>query len=223
MFIRRWDTGDGCVDLSHIREGQTIYRPNFLEKDLTGFDFKGTSLIEPRFINTNLTSANLSHCHIEGATFKDAVLIGANLDKSYCVNCTFDDADLSKASFVDAHIVDSYLYTSNLFAGNLTRCTLRETTLRRCCLAGTILTDANIIECVGNGVELLTIAAYPYTITMTVDVLRIGCMAHPYTVWFMMTTNDLYKLDGDKAVGFMMRWKSIITRIYEEHFGGRLC
>ena len=75
---------------------------------------------------------------------------------------------------------------------------------------GTRGEGANLWGAVGNGREIKSIQAFCYPIAYTSTHMFIGCEGHTIKDWANFTSDEIFKMDGDKATVFWNENKELI-------------
>lgn len=61
--------------------------------------------------------------------------------------------------------------------------------------------------------DVINIVGAFYPITITPKWMKIGCQYHTKKAWFNFGDNEIYAMDGDKALDFWRVWKPILKEI----------
>jgi hypothetical protein len=131
-------------------------------------------------------------------------LIGANLE----------GADLRRADLKGADLWDANLEGASLRGANLRGANLRGADLR-----GANLQDIKINGCVGNGVEILSLAMIKYSVAYTKDILAIGCRQHTHKEWLEFSAEEISEMDYGVSEGWWKKWKEHLFKTIESSFG----
>ena len=138
----------------------------------------------------NLRGANLRGSDLWGIDLRGANLRGANLW----------EANLWEANLREANLREADLWGANLRGANL-----READLR----------GANLWGVVGNSIDIKSGQFETYPFAYTDKVLQIGCECHDIDAWWCFDDDRILGMDGEKAVKFWTKWKSILKQIIE--------
>jgi uncharacterized protein YjbI with pentapeptide repeats len=92
---------------------------------------------------------------------------------------------------------------------------LSEKDLSHACLGNSILSGANLscaylYRCCGNGVEIKGITTDIYDTCYTYSMLWIGCEYHPIEDWKKFDDDEIFDMDGEKAILFWSQNKKMI-------------
>ena len=160
---------------------------------------------------SDLRGADLSDADLRRANLSDANLSGANLRRADLSGANLRRADLSHANLSRANLIGAYLSGAYLSDANLSRADLSGAYLSRANLS-----DANLIGCAGDRKKIKSIfIASEYPINYTAEVLQIGCKRYPIADWWKFGEEEIYDMDGKKAVVFWKKYNVLIRHIIE--------
>jgi uncharacterized protein YjbI with pentapeptide repeats len=121
------------------------------------------------------------------ANLQNCDLSGANLQ-----NCDLSGADLRNCDFRNAV---------------LWNCDLRGANLQNCDLSG-----ADLSGVIGNGRELVSIQVRPWPVSITKDVIQIGCQQHTHATWAAFTDEQISAM-AEGALDYWRKYKQIILAL----------
>jgi len=131
---------------------------------------------------------------LSGATLTEADLRGADLS-----GAALRGADLSGADLSGAALRGADLSFANLSGANL---------------SGANLSGANLRRAMGNNKEITSIQSGKYIITISSDVMAIGCQQHTVDSWMAFDDATIRKMDHG-ALEWWRVWKPIIQQLME--------
>lgn len=114
--------------------------------DLHGVDFRGADLRGTKFREADLSDADMTGARMSQAIFPDADLRRATLNYADLYRTCLFRADLREADFIGANLFRADLYRADLRSANL-----RDADLRDADLSYTVLTGANFVGLVLDG------------------------------------------------------------------------
>ena len=114
--------------------------------------------------------------------------------------------DLSRAYMVGTNLTNANLCQSNLYVARLYTAKLTGADLRGADLTGAGLTGADIRRAVGNGYEIRSLRASPYTVVWTNTVMAIGCQQHQIADWWAFSDDRIDSMDSH-ALHWWREWK----------------
>lgn len=147
----------------------------------------------------NLRGANLRYSNLSGSDLSGSDLSGANL---------------SGANLRYSNLSGSKLYGSNLRGVDFNGADLSGANLDRADMFIANLSGICIINCIGNGKEIVTIQTKIWKVCYTVNDMSIGCCQFPIKIWFDFTDEEIARMD-EKALEFSKKWKPILKLILE--------
>ena len=139
-----------------------------------------------------------------------ANLRGANLRGSDLWGIDLRGANLREADLLGANLRGSDLRETDLWGTDLRGADLRGANLREANLLG-----ANLRGVVGNSIDIKSGQFETYPFAYTDKVLQIGCECHDIDAWWCFDDDRILGMDGEKAVKFWTKWKSILKQIIE--------
>ena len=133
----------------------------------------------------DLRGADLERADLEGANLKGANLYGANLEGADLENANLERADLRGADLRGANLEGANLEGADLGRANLEGATH---SLKR----------------------LKSISGFEYPIVIIDDVIKVGCKRHNHEKWKSFTQEEIYKMDGSRAIEFYPKLLKIL-------------
>ena len=131
----------------------------------------------------------------------------------------FNNKDLTGVDLTYVDLTGANLTYVDLGGANLSYANLSGANLIKANLSGANLSYANLYYTVGNGKELITIQTNYYTLTMTKDIIQIGCMVYTYEEWLNFSDTVIKGMDS-KALEFWQQYKDIVLQMHCINFTG---
>jgi Pentapeptide repeats (8 copies) len=136
----------------------------------------------------------------ERANLRLADLRGANLERTNLREADLRGANLERADLRGANLREADLRLADLRLANLERANLRRADLE----------GANLKGAIHSLKRLKSISGFEYSIAIIDDVIEVGCQTHTYEQWKNFTQEEIYKMDGSKAIGFYPKLLKIL-------------
>lgn len=109
-------------------------------------------------------------------------------------------ANLEKANLEGAKLEGADLEGADLERANLERADLRGADLR----------GANLRGATHSLKRLKSISGFEYPIVIIDDVIKVGCKRHNHEKWKSFTQEEIYKMDGSRAIEFYPKLLKIL-------------
>ena len=114
-----------------------------------------------------------------------------------------------------ADLFGADLKGANLKGANLKGADLKGADLSCAYLKGANLKGADLRWCIGNNKEVKSLQIGVYQISYYKDILNIGCQSHKLKDWKNFSDNDIYTMEGDKALDWWKLNKDIVIQLVE--------
>lgn len=126
-------------------------------------------------------------------------------------------ADLKGVDLSDTNLRAVNFSVINLSNSNLSYTNLSYTGLSDTNLSRANLDNADLYNCAGNRREIKSLfISELYPITYTAEILQIGCERHTHAEWWGFSDEEIYKMDGSKALKFWHEFKELILTTIEK-------
>ena len=131
----------------------------------------------------------------------------------------FKRADLRWADLRWADLREADLHGADLRWADLREANLRWANLRWADLHGADLHGANLREADLHGAKGAPLLIYglPYSVTITLTAMRIGCECHTISEWVEFDDARIKAMDGEKALKFWTKYKSVLINLAKEY------
>lgn len=227
------------VELLHNRTRKVIYRHeceyNTVKRTLMKAVAEGVVLDHVDLRGANLEGATLTRMRAHAATLTAAILTGADLSHAdlYCSdmkhaqfkNANLQHTDLSQSDLEYAIFAEAkcrradFRYTqlrqSNFRYADLYHADFGDAHLFGSDFRGADIEGARLWSTVGDGVYIKSLQIGDYEIAYTADDMQIGCKNFPISDWWAMTDDQIEQLDGNDALEFWHRNKSVLQMVIE--------
>jgi uncharacterized protein YjbI with pentapeptide repeats len=167
------------------------------ESDLTASVFTSCIMDEVVFKKCNFNSTFFGDCNIIRSSFRDCVFKSqfhsCSIDKSQFIRCTLESSAFKNTKYIV--VVFSSV--------NLTDCDFNNCEFDEWC---------SFFNVIGNSRTIYNIHTTSYHVVYVVPtgMLQIGCELHKATDWWEFDEYDIEDMDGNQAVNFWDKWKTIL-------------
>lgn len=215
-----------CILTSHLnwRQGKGTGRR------LDAVNFKDINLQ-----NANLSNVDLDHASLEGVDFESANLESANLDSADLDAVHFLSVNLTNASLKNSCLKFAYCVNANLTNANLQYANLTGAVFKGANLQGVDLQHAKFIDTDFSGAffgtgenavkfnhgtfitrQPLTITNHQWKITITDDVMCIGCQSHLIEDWASFNDFEIHCMHQN-ALSWWIKNRDDILKLALDH------
>lgn len=136
-----------------------------------------------------------------------------DLSSKDLTNASFINCDLSYADFCGATLVNVYFQNCSMFNADLSGANLQHATF-----TDTDLSTVNIIETIGNNVDIITLQLDKYHVTHNSHKICVNHYCYPITKWFNFSDEQLISIgEGKELLSFWNNWNYTIKNSITSH------
>ncbi len=229
-----------CLSFSKLTLKNLVLRDvdlsyhSFVDAKLTEVAFVRVQLSGSVFDGARLTGCRFVECRMWRVGFRGAALCGVMFSRCEMLKSHFQNARMSAAEFVacgltSASFADVELKNCRFSKSDMSQAVLSQVSLSRTVFLEVELMDVKICGTQvplddlvsilsGNQKEVFVLRLPTWSVTMTVEGIRVGCQAHTYAEWLGFSAARIQNM-APGAAAYWDRNKGLILATWLDRFG----
>lgn len=192
-------------------------------KSLSAYSKTIGSLEHMTFVKDKILSISISNSVLRNFRFIGCSFIDLSTYESSIVGCQFEECEYHARSKIErTKVIDSeFTYSGMKLIDRLTAGSTRVPYFRDCNFQHSEVTDVDLSRVFGCSFnayseiskKVISLTIYPYPVTISEKIIRIGCQEHSPDRWFSFSDEEIWKMD-DKSLEWWKAHKETIRSLH---------